>query len=89
MLRESVIKNSGGKILLNNTQKYHSINFTVWECSYSIGTPNNFNGGSKKNGSRLYTIVCHCSTLAQTSTKQYLNGVRYLVKQYLNIAKQS
>ena len=61
----------------------------MWECSYSIGTPNNFNGGSKKNGSRLYTIVCHCSTLAQTSTKQYLNKVRYLVKQYLNIAKQS
>ena len=89
MLRESVIKNSGGKILLNNTQKYHSINSTVWKCSYSIGTLYILNGGVQKKWSRLYTIVCHCSTLAQTSTKQYLNGVRYLVKHYLNIVKQS
>ena len=45
VLRESVIKNSGGKILLNNTQKYYNINSTVWECSYSIGTPDILNGG--------------------------------------------
>lgn len=45
VLRESIIKHQGGKILLNNTQNNHNINFTMWECSYSIGTPDNFNGG--------------------------------------------
>ena len=48
MLRESIIKNLGGKILLNNTQNNHSINFTMWECSYSIGTPDILNGGGPK-----------------------------------------
>ena len=61
----------------------------MWECSYSIGSWIILMGGAKKNGSHLYTIVRHCSTLAQTSAKQYLNRVMYLVKQYLNIAKQS
>ena len=89
MLRESIIKHQGGKILLNNTQNNHNTNFTMWECSYSIGTPDSLTGGGKKNRSRLYTIVRHCLTLAQTSTEQCLNRVRYSVKHYLNNAKQS
>ena len=88
MLRESIIKHQGGKILLNNTQNNRTTNFTMWECSYSIGTPDNLNGGGKKNRSRLYTIVRHCLTLAQTDTEQCLNGVRYLVKHYLNNVEQ-
>ena len=38
VLRESINKTQGGKILSNNTQKYCNTNFTVWECSYSIGS---------------------------------------------------
>ena len=87
MLRESINKTQGGKILSNNTQKYCNTNFTVWECSYSIGSQIILMGGLKKIF-HLYTIARHCSTLAQTSTNQCLNGVRYLVKQYLNIVKQ-
>jgi len=41
-------KNQGGKILLNNTQKIYSTDFTVWECSYSIGSCKYFNGGGVK-----------------------------------------
>ena len=41
-------KTQGGKILLNNTQNNHSTNFTMWECSYSIGTPDSLTGGGKK-----------------------------------------
>lgn len=61
VLRESIIKNQGGKILLNNTQNNHNTNFTMWECSYSIGTPDNFNGGGSKKMDRvciqLFAIV--------------------------------
>ena len=62
VLRENINKTQGGKILLNNTQKYCNTNFTVWECSYSIGTPNNFNGGGKKIEPiciQLFAIVQH------------------------------
>ena len=68
VLRESVIKNSGGKILLNNTQKYYNINSTVWECSYSIGTPDILNGGGPK---KMILFVYNCSLLFNISSNKY------------------
>jgi len=55
-------KNQGGKILLNNTQKIYSTDFTVWECSYSIGSCKYFKGGAKKIDLiciQLFAIVQH------------------------------
>ena len=68
VLRESVIKNSGGKILLNNTQKYYNINSTVWKCSYSIGTPDILNGGGPK---KMILFVYNCSLLFNISSNKY------------------
>ena len=68
VLRESVIKNSGGKILLNNTQKYHSINSTVWKCSYSIGTLYILNGGVQK---KMISFVYNCLPLFNISSNKY------------------
>ena len=74
VLRESIIKHQGGKILLNNTQKLHNTNFSVWECVIvTVGGEGLGRGGSNL----LYTVALLCLQLVKNSTARVKHGALF------------